>query len=139
MAEKKREGARILGRADVLTAEDLTIAEVPVPEWGGVLLVRNLSGAERDEFEAGTIKFAGNKVIPTLENTRARLVAMAACDENGARIFSEADVLELAKKSARPLDRAFEKASELSGLSDADVKELVSGFTKGPSGGSGSS
>lgn len=144
MAEKKPAEVkkRILGRAEILGAEDLEIKEVPVPEWGGpgaVVLVRNLSGAERDQFEADTVRFTkGGQPIPNLENTRARLVAMAACDEHGAAIFSAADVRRLTQKSARPLDRLFEAASKLSGLSPADIEGLVQSFTRGPSAGSGS-
>ena len=40
---------RILDRASILGSDDREIERVPVPEWGGFVFVRNLSGAERDQ------------------------------------------------------------------------------------------
>jgi hypothetical protein len=47
------------------------------------------------------------------------------CDEKGERLFSDAEMLELAKKSASSLQRIFDTAQRLSGIGDADVKSLV--------------
>ena len=37
-----------LDKAAILTADDLGRREVAVPEWGGTVLIRGLTGAERD-------------------------------------------------------------------------------------------
>ena len=60
-----------------------------------------------------------------LKNVRAKLVARSVVDESGARVFDDADVLKLSDKSAAGLQRVFEVAQRLSGLSDEDVDELV--------------
>ena len=45
-------------------------------------------------------------------------------DEQGARLFSNAEIEALAKKSGSALKRVYEVVRELSGLSEKDVEEL---------------
>src|SRR3990167_10565193 len=118
-----------LTRDDVLKSDDLEREEVPVSEWGGVLLVRAMNGAERDRLEMGMVKQNGDKVSVNLINLRAKIVAMSAIDENGKHIFSESDVAELAKKSGAALDRVVDVCRRLSGLSDKEVKALTSNLS----------
>lgn len=127
----------LLSREQILDAPDRKTEDVDVPEWGGTVRVRSLSGAERDAYEAGIVQLRGDgsrKI--TLANARARLVALTVCDEGGNRLFSEADVTALGEKSAAALERVFDVARRLSRLSDEDVEELVEGFGDAPSGGS---
>jgi hypothetical protein len=44
---------------------------VSVPEWGGEVVVRALTGAERDAFEQSTIEQRGKSVKTNLANIRA--------------------------------------------------------------------
>jgi hypothetical protein len=126
-----------LSREDILGAQDLKTEDVEVPEWGGTVRVRSLTGAERDAYEAGIVQLRGDGSRTfTLQNARARLVSLAVCNENGERLFSDKDIAELGKKSAAALERVFDKARHLSGLSDDDVEELAEGFKPAPSGGS---
>lgn len=123
----------ILGRDDILAAQDLEKELVTVEAWGGSVYVRALTGAERDAFEASLVNERvvrrGRKSETTREtnlaNLRARLCALTMCDEEGNRLFSDADVWELGKKSASALNKVFEVAQRLSGLSDDDVEELA--------------
>lgn len=120
----------LLTKAAILAAQDLKHEDVEVPEWGGTVRVRGFSGAERDAFEASfatpelyaAVKAKGPSAIS--ENIRARLVAFCAVDEAGALLFTDADVVELGKKSAAALDRVYAVAQRLNGLSNADVDEL---------------
>jgi hypothetical protein len=117
----------ILSRDQIFKASDLVTRTVAVPEWGGSVSVRALTGTERDAFEAAFIRFdgKGNKLAPNLRNIRARLVAMSVVDENGNRMFADNDVDALSSKSASALQRVFEAAQELSGLSNSDVEEMA--------------
>ena len=133
-----------LTREQILGAEDLPRAEVPVPEWGGVVLVRSLTGRERDQYEESLIRWRASggqrvKVGADLANARARLVSLAVIDEDGTRLFSDQDVHALGEKSSRALERVFDVAARLSGLQPGDVEELVGNFEPGPSDDSGSS
>ena len=134
----------ILSRAEILGADDITIVEVDVPEWGGTVRVRALTGAERDQYEESLIRWRatkGQKVTATvaLGNARAKLVSLAVVDETGERLFSDRDVAALGEKSAAALERVFDVAAKLSGLQPADVAELTQSFESGPSGDSGMS
>lgn len=123
----------ILGREAILAANDIRIERVAVPEWGGDVLVRGLTGAERDAFEATVTEIKGKKVAYHLENYRARFVALCIVDEGGKRIFNDADVAALGRRSARALERVLDKARELSGLSDEDMEELAKNSESGQS------
>jgi len=45
----------LLTRDAILEAQDLQHEEVYIPEWGGSVRVRTLTGAERDAFEQSIV------------------------------------------------------------------------------------
>lgn len=114
----------LLTKAQILEASDIETIKVSVPEWGGEVLVKGLTGLERDAFEKSVVEIRGKNIRFTADNIRARLVAFSIVDEAGKRVFSDAEISELGKKSAVALERIFSIASKLSGLSDEDVSEL---------------
>ena len=128
----------LLTRDDILNASDLAREEVDVPEWGGAVLVRGLTGRERDAYESSIVHPNGRVMKYTLTNMRARLVALSVIDEAGARLFSDSDIEMLGRKSAAALQRVFEVAQRLSGLSEQDMDELAKNSESGPSDDSGS-
>lgn len=101
----------MLTRDQILMCDDLPRETVQVPEWGGEVQVRTMTGADRDTFEASLIGKEGR-----LENVRARLVSLALCDESGVRLFNDSDVIALGQKSAKALDRVFTVAQRLNGI-----------------------
>ena len=127
--------SKVLTRDEIADVQDLGIERVHVPEWGGDLYVRGMTGRERDAFLAGALDGKGNV---DLHNMTAKLVASTTVDEAGQRIFSEADVEMLAAKSAAALSRIFTIASRLSGISREDVEGLGKNSGGGRSEGSGS-
>lgn len=112
-----------LTREQVLAKRELPRAVVPVPEWGGEVIVRALTGRERDDFEAGLIGEKRNE--RNLTNLRARFVAACVVDEAGKTLFDVGDVIALGELSASALDRIFTVGRDLSGLTERDVTELV--------------
>ncbi len=115
-----------LTRDEILSAHDLATETVAVPEWGGEVLVRGLSGRERDGFEASVLEMRGQDTKVNLINLRAKLVAHCVIDaETGRRLFGDADIAALGDKSALALQRVFDVAQRLSGLSRSDVEELA--------------
>lgn len=128
-----------LSRDQILEAKDLETREVEVPEWGGTVLVRALSGTDRDAYEASLVQMRGNKSVPQLGNIRAKLVARAIVDEDGNRLFTDADIKVLGQKSAAALSRVFTVAAEMSGLNDADIEEIEGNSDAAQSGASTSS
>lgn len=122
-----------LGKAEILAAADLQYDDVAVPEWGGTVRVRGLTGRERDAFEAAVASAKGKDVKLNLQNVRARLVALSVVDADGARIFDERDIGALGEKSAQALERVFQAAMRLSGLTPTDVKDLTENLDDGQS------
>lgn len=127
----------LLDRTAILGADDRRTEDVAVPEWGGTVRVRALSGAERDAYEAGIVSLRadGSKAV-NMKNLRGRLVSLSCVDEAGNRIFTDEDAVALGDKSASALERVFDVARRLSGLSEDDVDELAEGFGDAPSDGS---
>lgn len=127
----------LLSREQILGAEDRKTEDVAVPEWGGTVRVRGLSGIERDAYELSMVQLGADGSRQTrLDNLRGRLVAMACIDDEGNRIFTDADAHALGEKSAAALERVFDVARRLSGLTEDDVEELAEGFGGAPSDGS---
>ena len=121
----------LLSRDDILNADDSRTKDVPVPEWGGTVRVRSLSGKERDDFEASLQTRRGGKVKENISNFRARLVALCVVNENGERLFAgQGDVMALGNKSVAALQRVFNACNELNGFSDEDIEELAEDFDK---------
>lgn len=118
----------LLSRDAILAADDREYEVVPCPEWGGEVRLRSLTGAERDAYEQSLVQTRGKSREMNLRNARAKLVALCAVDENGNRLFSDQDVAALGRKNAKPLDRLFDVARRLSGLSEGDVDRLTEDF-----------
>ena len=106
----------MLTREQILQSDDLPRETVPVPEWGGEVQVRTMTGTDRDAFEASLIGKEGR-----LENVRARLVSLTLCDETGSRLFSDGDITALGGKSAKALDRVFAVSQRLNGIGTDQV------------------
>lgn len=145
MAARKTEApVRRITRDDIINSEDRQTEDVLVPEWGGLLTVRSLSGIERDQWEAGKVHWERTKQdglrVQRLDfgNVTAQLVALTVINEDGTNMFSTSDVLILGQKSAAALDRVAKVAQRLSGLSDKDVEEMKEELGKDQSAASGS-
>ena len=115
----------LLNKDVIWQVQDLTYEDVHVPEWGGSVRIRALSGAERDQFETKSIITKGNDRQVNTRNLRARLIAATAINEDGSPLFEPQDVIHLGQKSARALERLFDVARKLSGMTPEDVKDLT--------------
>lgn len=118
----------LLNADSILGADDLPTQDVEVPEWGGTVRVRGLTGAERDKLESSLVETKGNSVTQNMDHYRAKIVVLAAIDDKGYPLFEQKHIKKLSAKSAKALDRVAEAASKLSGMSQEDVKELTESF-----------
>lgn len=128
----------VLTRTDILAAKDMVTEVVPVPEWGGDVIVRGLTGAERDDLESTIIQQHQRNTKINLHNLRAKMAAKSIVDEQGKRLFADQDIEALSAKSAVALQRVFNVAQRLAGMSADDVEELTKNSVSAPSGDSGS-
>ena len=128
----------LLNKQAILDVQDIEVEKVDVPEWGGHVFVKGMTGMERDTFEASIVQQRGKDARVNMVNIRAKLAAQTVCDEDGIRLFTDKDVKALGKKSANALQRVFDVAQRLSGITEGDVEELSDGLEKNPQDGSAS-
>lgn len=124
----------LLSKEQIWQAEDIQTLDVSVPEWGGDVRLRGLSGRERDEFEAKSLVQRGQDRQVNVRNLRARLIAACAINEDGTQLFQPSDLLHLGSKSAVALERLFDAARKLSGMSPTDIDELAENLDDAQSG-----
>lgn len=113
----------MLSRADLLRVS-LPQETVYIKELKDSVIVRGMTGRERDAFEASCLVGKGRKRDVNTLDMRAKLVALCCIDEKGQRLFSDEDVALLGDVRADVVDRLFSVAQRLSGLRDEDVDEL---------------
>jgi hypothetical protein len=118
----------LLGKEEIFAANDIKSERVLVPEWGGEVMVRGLSGRARDEWEASMLVQRGKTRVQDLADLRARLVVRCVVDEAGDLVFTPGDLDAVSGKSGAALNRVFEVAAKLSGISDDDVEEMTEDF-----------
>ena len=133
-----------LGRDAILKASALRTEEVRVPEWADpasgsdVVLVRELRGRERDEWEASMAVQRGGQMVPDVANARAKLAAWTIVGEDGEPLFTQRDVAALGELSAAALDRVWDVAARLSGINKGALDEMGKASETAPSGDSAS-
>jgi hypothetical protein len=107
----------LLTKDQILEAADLKSEAVDVPEWGGSVLVRTMTGFDRDAFETSMITVSADGTRkPDMTNLRAKLVALTLVDEANNRLFDVTDIPRLALKSAAALERVFDVAQRINGI-----------------------
>jgi hypothetical protein len=114
-----------LSRDAILKVQDIETRELEIPEWGGSVLVRGMTGHERDRYENSLYKQRGKDRQLNTQNARAKLVVLCTVDAEGNRLFDDKDINALAQKSSKALDRIFAVAMELSGIHEEDMGELT--------------
>ena len=113
--------------SEILSAKDGKTTEVKVPEWGGSVFLRVMSGSERDEYDNCLLTrlAAEGKRLKENRGIRQKLLMLTLCDESGARMLAtEADANKLFAKSATVLQRLFEASQSLNALNDEAVEVL---------------
>lgn len=107
----------VLDKAAIMAASDTKLEKVHVPEWGGDVYLKTLSGTERDTFEDA---YSQEK----MKNFRSRFLALTLCDKSGERLFSDDEVEVVGKKSASVINRLFEKAWSFNAFRNEDVEAM---------------
>lgn len=118
-----------LTKAEIDKADDRKTEEFHVPEWNGEVDLQVMCGTDLDKFE--TILSDPEKQKDG--GVRARLVGLCLVDESGKRLYSDAEVYALGKKSGAVLTRLFRKCIEMNKISDAELEDEVETFEEGQS------
>jgi hypothetical protein len=125
-----------LSRSGILAADDIETEKVPVPEWGDDVIIRGLTGEELDAYQASRRQFrnAGTpqqELIFVQDNARASLLVKCLVDEHGERLFTDQDAGDLGMKNGKILDKLYDVAARLSGLS-SEEQEVLEGNSGTP-------
>ncbi len=112
-----------LDREDILQKDTRRGEMVAVPEWGGVVWVRALSGTDRDIVEQQVVEARKGGAADPLFS--ARIVALSAHDE-GHRLFKAEDAQRLSEQDGGVLRRIADVALRLSGM-DGGAQERAEG------------
>ncbi len=114
-----------LTKHDLLKAWTPKIEQVDVPELGdgAHVFVRQFSAADRGKLETMGVQFKEGKQYDKVPRVRFLTVALSLCDEQGSRLFTDAEIDEIGKMPASVVDRIFERAAELNALSKKAVED----------------
>jgi len=105
----------------ILNAPDRKLEPVEVPEWGATVYLKVLSAEQVSRYRSiavGAVNAQTREVTDpvALMNVGCQVVAWGCCDENGARLFADADVVALGEKSSVVIDRLSAQILRISGL-----------------------
>lgn len=114
-----------LSRDDILNAQDFRTDEVDVPEWGGAVLVRELSAADADRIGFSMADKQGNIDLSKAEGIAMRTVVLGVIDEEHRRIFTGKDVRTLGGRSHLAVNRVAKRIMQLTGLAPETDEELI--------------
>lgn len=131
----------VLSRKQIDAADDIKTETVPVPEWGGEVLLRSLSSKKRSEIEATLIASKNQKPdfrVEALKTLKERTVAAAMVDQAGNRLYSDKEIGLLGERSGDVIERLFNKVQELSGMDKDAVKRAEGNSAPAPNDSSGS-
>jgi hypothetical protein len=105
----------------ILAADQLKFEDVAVPEWGGTVRVRAMTGAERDAIGAALADKTKSADFGPLY--AAHVAATCMVGEDGKALFGIDKVAAIRERSSIALDRVYEVAMRLNSASVEDVEK----------------
>jgi len=115
-----------LSREDLLQiGKVLKLEKVEIAAGKAPVFVREMTGTERDAFEASIVTMRGKNADVNMKDARAKLLVKTLANEKGDRMFKDGEEQVVGAMGAALVDRLFTVAQRINGLSDKDVKELT--------------
>lgn len=114
-----------LDRDAILSVTDSEVRPLNVPEWGGTVHIRTLTGDERDAVEHALERNpkTGQR---NQANFRAFLTCLVVCNASGKRLFTNKDIPLVGKKNGAAIERIVDAALDQSKLrGESDVEEAL--------------
>lgn len=126
----------MLSREAILNKVDIEIKEIPVPEWGGSIFIRQLSRGEQDTYlkrQYGETRLkqdskAKNQEISAVNiyGHDAYLCVCGICNEDGTPLFKQTDIEDLKKKNGAVIGRIAVEIVKFSGMAgDIPIEDEV--------------
>jgi len=102
-----------------IKSQKLKTTEVDVEQWGGSLLVKKLSVAERDELA----EYYSDQ--STAQNAALQTIVRAVVNEDGSRMFSDDDLNLLASQDAEAITALYTGILEFNGIVKKEGADAV--------------
>lgn len=94
----------------------------------GQVRIRNLTEAEKSDFEAGSLKEDGKLNMAHVRAQRRKLVALCLVDQNGQRLLQPGDEGRLKDVDSAVTSAIFVAATEHCGFTGEEMEELEKNF-----------
>jgi hypothetical protein len=109
----------ILTREKIIERDDIKRRRVHVPEWGGDVIVKELTGEERSRLDEIIFKPNEKGEMALQPGFKIPMVQFCLVDENDTPLFPGQDGLkQLSKKSIVVINRLFVVCSEVNRAED---------------------
>lgn len=105
-----------LGRDAILGAVDLKREEVEVPEWGGKVLIQELTAGQAEGFGYDMLNADGEMDARKTRGQMFRAIRMGVIDAEGNPVFNRNDQKALEDKSMSACQLVANKILSLSGM-----------------------
>ena len=107
--------------SDILGINDLRLKQVKVPQWNTSLTIREL-GLQESMDAFADVKADDDGNITLKPRQIAQVVAFGVVDNDGERVFSDADIDALARKNRDALMLLYTEIARLCGSVEDEVK-----------------
>jgi hypothetical protein len=115
----------ILTKDAILSADDLKRETVPVPEWGGEVIVQEMTAKARMDWGNSAYKTDElGGLVADKEKFAASMLVASCVGEDNEPLFSLEDIAALSRKSGKAVDRVLAVALRLNGMS-GEAKEKI--------------
>ncbi len=105
----------MLSRDEILSKAIVKQEVVNIPELGGDIIVSEMTGAERENWE-NSIEEKGRRT-----NLRAKLLVASLVDESGSRLFSQDDIEAVSKLPFSIIEKLCDISSKLNGFTSKEI------------------
>lgn len=112
-----------LTRNDVTSNKKISITEVEVPEWDGIVCIKELTIEERLAFDAKYTDSEGKFKNVNDPEMIYELLRKCLVDEDGNKLFEDSDVEIMKQKSGPVMQRLFLKVININYLSQLSIDE----------------
>lgn len=118
-------------RDKILACDDIQRELVEIPEWGVILEVRGMNGADRSRIIEMVSDEQGNVSVGTMYVET--VIASTYDPESGERVFSPSDRDALTAKAASAIDRIAKVGMRLSRMDGEATEEAKRQFPEASS------
>ena len=101
------------------------VVELPELGEGVSVIVVGMTAKERSDFDNQFVSRKGDPMKKRIAEGRERIVVACCRDEEGKRLFTQDDVVQLGKQSGIVIERIVNAAQRTSGMTKDDLEDSI--------------